>query len=108
MDGPWQIGHKTAKEYARLAEETAKVMKISGPGELVACGSSNWHMPTFGEWEATVLEHTMIMQEYVSLHTYYDNVEDDIENFLAKSLDMDSYIKSTIAICDYIKAAKKQ
>ena len=22
MDGPWQIGHKTADEYARLAEET--------------------------------------------------------------------------------------
>lgn len=27
MDGTWQIGHKTAQEYARLACETAKVMK---------------------------------------------------------------------------------
>ena len=27
MDGPWQIGHKTAEEYGRLAEETAKAMK---------------------------------------------------------------------------------
>ena len=108
MDGPWQIGHKTAQEYARLAEETAKVMKIVDPGiELVACGSSGWHMPTFGEWEATVLEHTYDYVEYVSLHAYYDNLEDNIENFLAKSLDMDSYIKSTIAVCDYIKGSKK-
>src|SRR5262245_55718660 len=27
MDGPWQIGHKTAYEYGRLAKETAKVMR---------------------------------------------------------------------------------
>ena len=49
MDGPWQIGHKTAKEYARLANETSKVMKILDPSiELVACGSSSSQMPTFG------------------------------------------------------------
>lgn len=39
MDGPWQIGHKTADEYGRLAAETAKVMKWVDPSiELVACG----------------------------------------------------------------------
>ena len=59
MDGPWQIGHKTADEYGRLALETAKVMKWVDPSiELVACGSSNLDMPTFASWEATVLEHT--------------------------------------------------
>jgi alpha-N-arabinofuranosidase len=108
MDGPWQIGHKTAKEYARLAEETAKVMKLVDPNvSLVACGSSGWHIPTFGEWEATVLEHTYDYVDYISLHAYYDNYENNIENFLAKSLDMDSYIKSAIATCDYIKGRKK-
>ena len=108
MDGPWQIGHKTAKEYARLAEETAKVMKLVDPNViLVACGSSGWHIPTFGEWEATVLEHTYDYVDYISLHAYYDNYENNIENFLAKSLDMDSYIKSAIATCDYIKGRKK-
>ena len=59
MDGPWQIGHKTADEYGRLAAETAKAMRLVDPTiELVACGSSNRGMPTFGAWEATVLEHT--------------------------------------------------
>ena len=57
MDGHWQIGHKTADEYGRLAVETAKVIKWVDPSiELVACGSSNLGMPTFGEWELTVLD----------------------------------------------------
>jgi len=51
MDGPWQIGHKTAYEYGRLANEAAKAMRLVDPDiELVACGSSNSRMPTFGTW----------------------------------------------------------
>src|SRR5690606_26946697 len=54
MDGPWQIGHKTAEEYARLAKETANAMRMVDPDlELVVCGSSSSSMPTFGSWEAT-------------------------------------------------------
>lgn len=28
MDGPWQMGHKTAGEYGRLAAETGRLMKM--------------------------------------------------------------------------------
>ena len=50
MDAPWQIGHKTADEYGRLAQEATKAMKrVDGSIELVACGSSNSEMPTFGQ-----------------------------------------------------------
>ena len=53
MDGPWQIGHKTADEYGRLAHETAKAMRAFDKSlELVVCGSSNANMPTYPEWEA--------------------------------------------------------
>ena len=31
MDGPWQIGHKTPVEYARVAHETAKAMRLVDP-----------------------------------------------------------------------------
>ncbi|MBQ1291471.1 MAG: alpha-N-arabinofuranosidase, partial [Lachnospiraceae bacterium] len=56
MDGPWQMGHKTAEEYGRVANETAKIMKWVDPSiELVACGSSGSGMPTFGDWEYTML-----------------------------------------------------
>ena len=108
MDGPWQIGHKTADEYGRIACETAKVMKWVDPSiELVACGSSNRSMQTFADWEARVLEHTYEHVDYISLHTYYGNYENDTANFLAKSLDMDEFIKSVISICDYVKAKKR-
>src|SRR4028119_1846360 len=40
MDGPWQIGHRTADEYGRLARETANAMKMIDPTiEFVAAGS---------------------------------------------------------------------
>ena len=107
MDGPWQIGHKTAVEYGRLANETAKAMKLVDPSiELVACGSSNRSMPTFADWEATVLDHTYENVEFISLHQYYGNRDNDIANYLALPLEMDDFIKSVISIADYIKAKK--
>ena len=108
MDGDWQIGHKTAEEYGRLAEETAKAMKwVDDSIELVVCGSSSSSRPTFVDWELTVLDHTYDYVEYLSLHQYYDNKPDDLQGFLAKSEDMDRFIKSVIAICDTVKAKKR-
>lgn len=105
MDGPWQIGAKTADEYGRLAEETAKAMKLVDDSiELVLCGSSSSKMPTFGEWEYTVLEHAYEYVDYLSLHMYWGNHENDLENYLAKSLEMDQFIKDVVAICDAVKA----
>ena len=107
MDGPWQIGHKTAEEYGRLAEETAKAMKLVDDSiELVLCGSSHSHMPTFGEWELTVLDHAYEEIDYLSLHQYYGNHKNDLKHYLALSLDMDEFISGVVAICDAIKAKK--
>ncbi|NMB44677.1 MAG: alpha-N-arabinofuranosidase, partial [Clostridiales bacterium] len=108
MDGPWQVGHKTMHEYGRLAEETAMAMKLMDPSiELVACGSSNREMPTFPEWEAVTLDHTYDYVDYISLHQYYGNEANDTADFLAKSDDMDDFIKTVISTCDYIKAKKR-
>jgi alpha-N-arabinofuranosidase len=105
MDGPWQIGHKTADEYGRLAVETAKVMKWVDPTiELIACGSSNRRMKSYAAWEATVLEHTYAHVDYLSLHTYYGNPTNNTPNFLANSIDMDRFISEVVAICDYTGA----
>ncbi|MBA4700531.1 MAG: alpha-N-arabinofuranosidase [Ruminococcus sp.] len=108
MDGPWQLGHKTMDEYGRLAEETARAMKLIDPSiELVSCGSSNLEMPTFPKWESKTLECTYDFVDYVSLHQYYGNETDDTADFLAKSDDMDEFIRSVIATCDYVKAKKR-
>ena len=107
MDGPWQTGHKTAKEYAHLANETAKAMRALDPDiELVACGSSASNMPTFGDWEREVLEECYDSVDYISMHQYYGNQEDNTADFLASSVDMDTFIKNVIAICDYVQGRK--
>jgi alpha-N-arabinofuranosidase len=108
MDGPWQICHRSAEEYGRVAVEAAKVMKWTDPSiELVVCGSSNARMPSFGEWEATVLEHAYDYVDYLSLHIYFNNNQNDTPNFLARNLEMDSFIKTVGSICDYVKAKKR-
>ena len=105
LDGPWQVGHKTADEYGRLAAQTAKAMKLVDPSiELVACGSSNSRMPTFGSWEATVLEHCYPDVDYISLHTYYDPGTTDRASFLASAVDMDAFIDAVVATADHVAA----
>ncbi|WP_423189091.1 alpha-N-arabinofuranosidase [Alkalibacterium sp. f15] len=107
MDGPWQIGAKSADEYGRLAAESAKVMKwVDDSIELVLCGSSGSKMPTFGEWEYTVLEHAYDHVDFLSLHLYWENFDNDLPNFLAKSREMDHFIKDVVSICDAVKAKK--
>ncbi len=108
MDGAWQLGSKTPEEYGRLAYETAKAMKLIDPEiELVSCGSSSTGMKTFPEWEAVTLEHTYDYADYVSLHQYFGNYNNDTANFLAKSMETEHFIKTVIATCDYVKAKKR-
>ncbi|MGN0526171.1 MAG: alpha-N-arabinofuranosidase [Acutalibacteraceae bacterium] len=108
MDGPWQICHKTAYEYGRIANETAKVLKWTDPSvEVVACGSSSLTMPTFGEWERTVLRECYDNVDFMSLHNYYGNSNNNTPAFFTSAVDMDTFIKTVVGICDEIKAEKK-
>ncbi|MFI6511547.1 alpha-L-arabinofuranosidase, partial [Streptosporangium sp. NPDC050855] len=105
LDGPWQMGHKTAAEYGRLAAETARALKrFDEDLSLVACGSSNSTMPTFGAWEAEVLEATYEMVDYISLHAYYDPSDGDVDSFLASGADMEHMIRSIAATADHVGA----
>jgi alpha-N-arabinofuranosidase len=104
MDGPWQIGHKTALEYGRLAGETAKAMRRVDPSiELVVCGSSHSRMPTFGTWEETVLKETYESVDYISLHSYFEQRGDDRGSFLASAVSLDRFIEAVIATCDHVR-----
>ena len=112
MDGPWEIGTKTAGEYAHLANETAKAMRrVDDSIELVACGSSSMDNPTFGDWEETVLDECYDNIDYLSLHRYYGFYNDDdpteLDNFLGKNIDLDQFIKGVVAMCDAVKARKR-
>ena len=107
MDGPWQMGHKTAFEYGRLADEASKVMKWVDPSiETVVCGSSSSTMPTFGDWEYNVLNECYDSIDYVSLHRYYGNPTGDTASFLASAMDTEDFIKTVASICDAVKGKK--
>ncbi|MGA2977164.1 MAG: alpha-N-arabinofuranosidase [Spirochaetia bacterium] len=108
MDGPWQVGYKTADEYGRLAAEVGKALKLFDPElELVACGSSSSKIASFPQWEATVLDHCYDTVDYISLHNYFKNYNDDLPTFLGESLDMDQFIRTVIGTVDFVKAKKR-
>jgi alpha-N-arabinofuranosidase len=108
LDGEWQVAHKTADEYGRIAAETARGMRMMDPTiELVAAGSSLRSMQSFPQWDATVLEHTYNDVDYLGLHGYYYRDELDLGSMLAVGVDLDLHLDEAIATCDYIKAKKR-
>jgi alpha-N-arabinofuranosidase len=73
----------------------------------VACGSSHANMPTYPAWEAEVLDECYDNVDYISLHTYWDNWDNDYLNYVAKTVLLDRYIGTVGGIIDYVKAKKR-
>jgi alpha-L-arabinofuranosidase len=108
MDGPWQIGHIPADQYALKARNTAKMMKTLDPSlELVAGGSSNNAMATYPEWDRTVLEGVEDTADYISLHRYVGNKAGDTADYLAVTNDVDRQIETIDACCRYVQALRR-
>ncbi|ACU72495.1 Alpha-N-arabinofuranosidase [Catenulispora acidiphila DSM 44928] len=108
MDGPWQTGFMSAEDYGKIAARTAAAMKMADKDlELVVCGSSGSGMPTFGDWERTVLEHSYDHVDYVSCHAYYQELDGDLGSFLASALDMEYFIDTVIATADHVGYKKR-
>ncbi len=108
MDGSWQIGHKSAEEYGKIAAETGKVMKLIDPDiELIVCGSSLSSMDTYPEWDMEVLDKTYDVADYLALHQYYAGQEKGTKTFLAQSVDMEEYIHTIRSVAQVIKQKKR-
>ncbi|MCW5980844.1 MAG: alpha-N-arabinofuranosidase [Bryobacteraceae bacterium] len=97
MDGPWQMGHRSADDYGKYALEAAKLMKWTDPKiKLIAAGSSH-----FGQgidwigWNRTVLEHLKRHIDYLAIHRYVGNPDNDYYDFLTSSMDLDERIRTT-------------
>ena len=109
MDGPWQLGCRTAAEYGRVAAETGKAMRRVDPEiELIVAGSSGHSMTTFGSWDETVLEQCYDEVDYLGLHTYYDPDASDVDSYLASAVDLDAIIAEAAAICDCVRAKQRK
>jgi alpha-N-arabinofuranosidase len=105
MDGHWQLGHVPADQYAIRAQQAAKMMKdVDQSIELVACGSCSPGLSTYMEWDRTVLEYLGDMADYVSLHRYVGNRDDDTPDYLAVTNSIDRQIEEMDAVCRFVQA----
>ena len=108
MDGPWQAGHVPAQTYAERALVASRLMKGLDPTiETVACGSSGNSMPTYLEWDRTVLEHCWDSVDFISAHRYSRNDHDDTLSFLAEGVAIDQVINDYRGLLAYVKARKR-
>ena len=105
MDGHWQQGHVPADQYAIRAQQAAKLMKDVDPSiELVVCGSAEIGLPTYMEWDRTVLEYVGDYADFVSLHRYIGKWNSDTPDYLAASNSVDQQIEVMDGLCRYIQA----
>lgn len=107
LDGPWQLGHRSAEDYGELAATTASAMRMFDPElELVAVGSSNAEMETFGAWEAAVLSRTIDLVDYVSCHIYFYN-DDDLPTFLQSSRKLDDFLDRVASTIRHVQTVTR-
>ena len=85
MDGFWQMGHLNAEDYAKKARETGKLMKLTSPDiKLIAAGSSNYRPNADpNEWNATILHELRDVVDYIALHMYVGNPDNNYYNFVS-------------------------
>src|SRR5499427_2654003 len=106
IDGPWQMGHKDADEYAKFALEAAKAMRqVDRDIKLVASGSSNYGADWI-TWNRTVLQTLRNQTDYIALHTYINNSANDLEGFLAWSQTIDRYIEVTEGLIRQVRTGQ--
>jgi alpha-N-arabinofuranosidase len=108
MDGPWQIGHLDAVAYGKKALEAAKMMKWQDPTiHAILCGSSGDLMPTYPEWDRTALEIAWEHVDYLSMHYYANNREDDTASYLASAVRFERYVDTLEGTLRYVKAKRR-
>jgi alpha-N-arabinofuranosidase len=100
VDGaPWELGHKDADDYVKIAREAAKAMRaVDNSIDFVASGSS-YYEPTgkWINWNRKVLNGLRDMIRYISIHRYWEGGSpDNYYNFIGGgAMDFEEKIKVT-------------
>jgi alpha-N-arabinofuranosidase len=109
MEGDWQAGHMSAEDYAKKAREAAKMMRwVDNEIKLVACGSSYEMLPTYLEWDRTILKELYPYVDYLSTHNYNMNSGQGTLNFLSSWKQLDDHIQNTKHVLDYAQSLQKK
>jgi alpha-N-arabinofuranosidase len=95
VDGEWQIGYKTPQEYARSYKEFAKVMRWVDPSiQLFAAMISSWKAE-YVERIQLLLDHAADYVDYLSIHWYVGNEDNDFAKYMTVSELIDERISVT-------------
>ncbi|MEJ2615345.1 MAG: hypothetical protein P8Z35_10320, partial [Ignavibacteriaceae bacterium] len=109
VDGaPWELGHKDADDYVKIAREAAKAMRaVDHSIELVASGSSYYESTgKWVDWNRKVLSGLGDMIQYISIHRYWER-SDDYYSFMGQSaMDFDEKIRVTADEIDAVRTMK--
>ena len=91
MDGDWQMGHLNAEDYTKKAMEAAKLMRLTSPEiKLIATGSSNYRAHADPDyWNRTIVTNLKDVADYIALHIYVGNPDNNYYNFVSTPLVME-------------------
>lgn len=91
MDGTWQMGHMSAEDYAKKAREAAKLMIRTSPDiKLIAAGSANYKSGADPDkWNQTILEELKDVIDFIALHIYVGNPDNNYYNYISSPLIME-------------------
>ncbi len=107
VDGPWQMGMKTPSEYARAYTEFAKLMRMVDPSiKLVASWTSGW----FDDWVERgqlLLEQAPNLIDYLSIHWYVGNRENDFARYMALSELFEARLSASEGLIDAMRLCRK-
>jgi alpha-N-arabinofuranosidase len=109
VDGePWELGHKNADDYVKIAREAAKAMRsVDKSIKLVASGSSYYESTgKWVEWNRKVLEGLGDMVDYISIHRYWENSPDYYTYMGQSSVDFEEKICVTAATIEAVRTMK--
>jgi len=103
VQGKWNIGYMNVEEYIKKALDYAKVVKGTDPEiKLTACGSfafKDWLL----SWDRPVIENLYDQIDYLSLHLYLGNPENDYYMYMAKASEVEKWIKINRANIEAVK-----
>lgn len=85
MDGPWQIGHLNAEQYSEKAHQFAHIMKLTDPSiKLVGDGGADFNPGAHPfHWDQVVLNKLKNDIDYLSMHMYVGNLNNNYYDFVA-------------------------
>ena len=92
MDGSWQMGHLNAEDYVKKAREATKLMRLVDRNiKVIASGSSSYGRDANPDhWNRTILEGLYPNIDYIALHIYTGNRENNYYNFISSPMVMDA------------------